>query len=358
MNECRILALLPFLVKGALSIEIFRAMLAKRLDVTVAYCDDTSALYPSDDMNDFRDSDHLIDLSRESVPSSLGVISKVIEQRNIDLIVQVGATNLYHHLSRWKDERPSLRIADILYNEFGHTLSHFLYERCIDGVIVESENMRDFVRRASFREAPPVEIVLSGVDLDWFTPSPDRAEAGPRMKLGYVGRMSSEKNPLGFIDLAERLLAVDPDLDFRMYGGGAESDAVRQRLAQSPGKEQITYGGFVDHSRTALHELDALILPSKFDGRPAIIMEANACGVPVIAAPVGGVPELIEHGINGFLAAPSDTESIHAVIANWKRAPESLAALKRSSREYATRHFDRQRMLDDYARAFMKVAST
>lgn len=356
MKRINVLALLPFLVKGALSIEIFRAMQHTDLDITVAFCDDTSALYPADDMADFRANERLIDLSKESLPACLGKIGQVIEERSIDLIVQVGATNLYHHLSRWKEEKPTLRIADILYNEFGHTLNHFLYERCIDGVIVESENMRDFVGRASLRPNPPVEIVLSGVDLDWFVPAQERTAVDRPLTLGFVGRMSPEKNPLGFIDLAERILSLEPKLEFRMYGGGGEAEAVRQRVEASPFREKIVYGGFVDHSRTALQEFDALILPSKFDGRPAIIMEANGCGVPVIAAPVGGVPELIAEGINGYLASPLDTDKIHSLVSGWTRNPESLATLRVRTREHAMKKFDRQRMLDDYASAFRKIA--
>ncbi len=286
MSDCRVLALLPFLVKGALSIEIFRAMPERGLDVTVAFCDDTSAQYPADEMEDFRASNRLIDLSKESLPSAFDVISNAILERKIDLVVQIGATHLYHHLARWKEAYPSLRIADVLYNEFGHTLNHFLYERCIDGVIVESEAMRDFVRRASFRDAPAVEIVHSGVDLAWFTPHVHEEAGASSLTLGYVGRMSPEKNPMAFVDLAEKLLSTDTDLEFRMFGGGPLADSLKQRLAQSPARERLTYGGFVEHSRTALHALDVLVLPSKFDGRPVIVMEANGCGVPVIAAPV------------------------------------------------------------------------
>ncbi|MBU1357831.1 MAG: glycosyltransferase [Gammaproteobacteria bacterium] len=355
-SDRNVLALLPFLVKGALSIEIFRAMPTRGLDITVAYSEDTSALYPADDMADFQERNRLVDLSTHSVPAKLEVINDLVRTREIDLIVQVGAHDLYHHLGRWKEQTPSLRIADILYNEFGHTQNHFLYERCIDGVIVESESMREYVVRASSRSSPPVRIVRSGVDLEWFAPLPDRDTSGASLTLGFIGRMSPEKNPLGFVDLAERLLPLDPSLRFRMYGGGDQADAVRQRLAGSPSKDQIVYGGFIEHSRKALHEFDALVLPSKFDGRPAIIMEANACGVPVIAAPVGGVPELIEEGINGHLIAPTDVRAIHALLTRWKHDPNALAALKQSSREHAVQRFDRARMLDDYAEAFKAIA--
>jgi glycosyltransferase involved in cell wall biosynthesis len=354
MDDCRILALLPFLVKGALSIEILRGLSATGFDVTLAFSEDTSARYPADAMEDFVADDRLIDLTRESMPGSLGVIRQAVRARNIDLLVQVGAP-LYPHLPRWKEDTPQIRIADILYNEFGHTVNHFLYERCIDGVVVESEAMREYVERASFKEDPAVKVVRSGVDLTWFKPREQRPVSDGRLTLGYIGRMSAEKNPMGFVDMAQRLLEIDPELEFRMTGDGPEATALRARLASAD--QHIVYRGFVEHSRTALYELDVLILPSRFDGRPAVIMEANGCGIPVIAAPVGGIPELIEEGTNGFLVHPEDTEEIHGLLSAWKASPERLVSLKASSREYASRNFDRRRMLDDYAQAFREIAS-
>jgi glycosyltransferase involved in cell wall biosynthesis len=356
MLECRALALLPFLVKGARSLEIFRAMPNRGVDVTVAFSG-TSAQYAADGMEDFIARDRLIDLSKSDLDESFEVIRKAIQDRRIDLVVQVGAP-LYSCLPRWKESNSKIRIADILYNEFGHTLNHFLYERCIDAVIVESEAMCRYAKRASGKAQPPIELVRSGVDLESFTPRDPTPSDGSPITVGYVGRMSAEKNPIGFVDLAERLLALDPDLEFRMAGDGPEAAEVEQRLKDSPYRHRIVYSGFVDGSRSALHQIDVLILPSKFDGHPAIVMEANACGVPVVAAPVGGVPELIAEGVNGYLMRPEETGLIQDLLSMWKESPETLTQLRCSAREYACRMFDRERMFDDCARAFQRIATT
>ena len=356
MKSPRILALLPFLVKGALSIEIFRALRAAGAEITVAFCEDGSATYQADAMADFQATGDLFDLSAINDSGRLKRIQDLIATKGIDLVLQVGATDLYHLLPYWKERRPELRIADILYNEIGHTLNHFLYERCIDAVIVESDFMSDFVKRSSAKPDPRVEIVHSGIDLQEFAPG-GRRTASPALKVGYVGRMSAEKNPMGFIDLAEKLGRLNPELAFEMFGAGGDAAAVRERVASSDIASRLTYHGFIEHSRDALHQLDALVLPSKFDGRPVIVMEANGCGLPVIAAPVGGVPELIREGSNGFLAHPTDVERIHALLVGWQQEPESLETQKRAAREHALQHFDRQRMIEAYAAVFAKVAA-
>lgn len=358
MNPPRILALLPFLAKGALSIEIFRALRARGADITVAFCRDESAALEPDAMEDFKATSDLIDLSTMGTgPKRLQLIQNLIVHRKIDLVLQVGAAELYHLLPYWKERLPDLRIADILYNEFGHTLNHFLYEGCIDAVIVESDYMRDFVRRSSGQPDRRIEVVHSGVDLADFSPADGDGRDGSRLKVGYVGRMSDEKNPIGFIELAERLGRLNPALDFEMFGSGPDAALVEGRIARSEMASRLKYHGFVEHSRDALRQLDVLILPSKFDGRPVTIMEANACGVPVIAAAVGGVPELVSEGVNGFLIPPVETERIHGLLSQWQAYLPSLEALKLSARAYAMQYFDREKMIEAYADAFSKVAA-
>lgn len=356
MNPPRILALLPFLAKGALSLEIFRALRARGTKITVAFCRDESAVLEPDHLEDFQATGDLIDLSATGAATKrLQLIQDLILDREINLVLQIGAAELYHLLPYWKERLPELRIVDILYNEFGHTVNHFLYEACIDAVIVESDFMCDFVSRSSRKSPPCVEIVHSGVDLKDFSPGSERP--GSRIQVGYVGRMSDEKNPIGFIELAERLGRLNPGLDFEMFGSGPDAAMVEARIAKSDMAHRVKYNGFVAHSKDALRQLDVLILPSKVDGRPVIVMEANACGVPVIAAPVGGIPELISEGVNGFLIPPAETERIHALLSTWQTHPKVLQELRLAARAHAVQYFDREKMIEAYAGAFAKLAA-
>lgn len=356
MKKPKILALFPFFVKGALSLIILRVMRDRGYFIKVAFYEDASAIYPPDPMEDFKRDGCVLDLSQLSEPQRFSLVQSEMQTHNFDVLLQLGAADLYHLLPYWKQETPSLRIVDTLYNEYGHTVNHFLYERTLDGVIVESEYMREFVERTSAKTEPNVKVLTSGIDLDVFAPSAEGKHTG-EMIVGYVGRMSAEKNPMGFIDLAEKVCDALPGVRFRMFGGGNESDLIRQRLENSHAQDRIAFEGFIDHTRNALHQLDVLILPSKFDGRPNIIMEAGACGVPVIAAPVGGVPELIAEGRNGFLIRPTDTERVCSLLASWSDDSAALDSIKKTSREFALAKFDRADMFDAYERALIDFAS-
>ena len=349
------MALLPFLVEGALSLNLLRALRAEGADVAAAFCLKGGGGYTADPMADFAAENRLIDLS-STPPHLLGErLKREFEARGTGLALQIGAFALYPVLPYLKQQLPALRVVDVLYNEIGHTLNHFLYEPAFDGVIVESHHMARFVRDSSLKPDPNVRVVESGVDLDSFSPKPGRLGTEP-LRIGYIGRFSLEKNPLGFIDLFERLAERLPRLTATMAGEGPLAEEVRVRVKASSVSGRLTYLGRVPSVSDALRAIHVLVVPSLLDGRPNIVMEASACGVPVIGSPVGGIPELIEDGVNGYLAAPGECERIASRLRAWDEDPSLLAAVSRTSREYAEARFDRRRMIANYADAFAHFA--
>jgi glycosyltransferase involved in cell wall biosynthesis len=164
--------------------------------------------------------------------------------------------------------------------------------------------------------------------------------------------MSPEKNPIGFVALAEQLHQRMPELRFRMFGEGPQSEAVCARIQASAARAVISYAGFVVHPRDAFACMHVLVVPSCLDGRPTVVMEANACGVPVIGARVGGIPELIEPGLNGLVLGPSQLDEIAAAVAQWICQSARYEALRASCRATAEKRFDRNRMFDRYEDVF------
>lgn len=354
--EPTILALLPFLAQGALSLRVLRAMRARGLGVAVAFTGEPGKMTP-DRAEDFGAGGQLIDLSFKAPEARRSLLEEALFRRNVGLVLQIGATPLYRDLPYLKERHHHLPIVDTLYNEVGHVVNHFLYERCLSGVIVESQYMRRFVEDRSGHPRLDVKLVESGIDLDEFAPVEKPARAGG-LVVGYVGRMSAEKNPLGFVELCEYAHAVLPGLSFSMVGAGPMAEEVERRADASIARGVLKFQGYRPDLVEALRELDVLVVPSKVDGRPNVIMEANACGVPVIAAPVGGIPELVVEGQNGHLAHPGEHGRIVEILETWSSRPEALAEIRRSSRALAERSFDQRRMMDRYAAVFTEYLTT
>jgi glycosyltransferase involved in cell wall biosynthesis len=347
-----ILGLFPFLTKGHLALTVFREMRHRGLEVVIAYSAETKHYVP-DLAEDFAQDDRLVDLSKIYQGNRLDALEDEMKRSNIGLVLQIGASPIYRYLPFVKEQFPEIAIVDVLYNEVGHVVSHFLFESAMDGVLVESDYMGRYVERSSAKKNPNIRVVKNGVDLETFTPSLE-ANGREGLALGYLGRMSAEKNPFGFIALAEQIYAALPDSTFPLGGEGNLAADVRARIKTSGARGAFRYDGHENEPQTMLRQLDALIVPSLLDGRPNVIMEANACGVPVIAAPVGGIPEMIEDGVNGHLFPATAVEPILQVLSRWRHNRQSLVRIKRSSRNFADRFFDRKSMLDRYEEVFLE----
>jgi len=342
-----VLALFPFLVTGSLPVSVMRDLHRRGEDAHVARYLPKAVGYTMDDMTDFASEGRLVDMYNHLGADGVDMLEQLCLERDIGVVIQVGSPWAYRQIARLKERRPELKFVDMLYNDGPHFHSFTLYGRVFDAAIVESRAMLE--RMQGGPHGAGVHQVESGVDLKRFIPC-GRALEEPRgeLVLGYVGRLSQEKNPLGFISIAERVLEALPWMRFKIFGQGPQEDEVRSRLLQSPARHAIKLGGFVEHPTLAFQRIDLLSVPSILDGRPAAVMEANACGVPVVGAPVGGIPELIDEGVNGHLVGPKDTKLLIEHLARLQADPASFALLRRRSRDAAEARFDRDSMMDRY----------
>jgi glycosyltransferase involved in cell wall biosynthesis len=352
-----VLVLFTYLVNGSMPLRLCREMRGRGMNVFISHYLDATGTYTPDRADDFRRAGKLVDLTECSPLYFRDLIEMAVDEHEVGLIVQVGCEPLYEFLPILRERRPDIRIVDMLFNDVGHVVSHFLFERGIDGVIVESHYMADYVRRSSEIEERNVHVVESGIDIETFKPNKRKTLRGDELVVGYVGRMSPEKNPRGFIDVAEAILAHNSSLKFKIFGEGSQSSDVKARVQASRWRDNISFVGYVEDIRSAYAQIDVLIVPSTLDGRPANIMEANACAIPVIATPVGGIPELIEDGVNGVLCPLTDTESMTKLLTLWQSEPASFDEARLKARKTAEQRFSRELMIQNYEALFASYLS-
>jgi len=147
----------------------------------------------------------------------------------------------------------------------------------------------------------PSEIIPTGVDTNFFKPAWDRP-ANSRLRVLFVGSLRAFKQPQLLLDAAAHFSQVD----FRIAGEGQ----LREPLAQRIEGERLRNAqllGFLDASQL-LHEYqsaDIFLFPSAWEGSPKVILEASACGLPVIVRK-NYMPETVIHGITGYQAGSDD----------------------------------------------------
>jgi glycosyltransferase involved in cell wall biosynthesis len=106
-----------------------------------------------------------------------------------------------------------------------------------------------------------------------------------------------------------------------------------------------------------LRASDALLLPSLNEGLPTVLLEAMACGVPVVATDCGGVSEAFTDGVEGFLVPPRDAKALAEALARLWRDPELRARMGEAGRRTATSRFTLERQLDEFLAMYREVAA-
>ncbi|RZL68531.1 MAG: glycosyltransferase [Variovorax sp.] len=304
------------------------------------------------------------------LPRFLGVehwkdfIDHLFASRDIQLLWVVGSAFMYDHTPALKLRHPKLRVADLLFNTVGHTANNRRYADCIDMTFVENTEVRDWLLAAGER-ADGIELIESGVDLIENAPTASREEAlasaglsGAGTVVGFFGRWSEEKDPLGFVEIAKRIPAELP-VTFVMTGAGPLEGALRDAIDAAgfaPGRFHLK--GAVPDVKPYLRACDILVLPSRLDGRPNVIMEALATGVAIVASRVGALPEMFDDTQQGYLCAAGDYECFAERIVGLASNGEVLARFKVAARELAEERLDIRVMLQAYERRLRKLAAT
>ena len=281
-------------------------------------------------------------------------VDRLFETRHIDLLWVVGSAFFYDCLPALRLRYPRLRVADLLFNTLGHTANNRRYADCIDLTFVENNEVHDWLIEAGERPER-ISVVQSGVDLVENAPPPDskkaREEAGlpeEAMVVGFFGRWSEEKDPLGFVEIARRV-PEKLNVTFVMTGAGPLESELRQAIAAAAfPPDRFLLKGAVPDLKLYLRACDVLVLPSRLDGRPNVVMEALASGIPVVSSRVGALPEMFEASRQGYLCAPGDYESFAARLIELATDRQKLTQFKRDARSHAEQNLNISRMLNAY----------
>ena len=134
--------------------------------------------------------------------------------------------------------------------------------------------------------------------------------------IGYVGRLSPEKGIENFAQAISFLSNERNDLKFYIIGDGNLMDKIQLYVKNNGLEDSTTILGRIDHLELPkyLNELQMLVIPSYTEGLPNIMLEAMACGTPVIAPAVGSIPDIITDSQNGFILRDNSPKSISAGI--------------------------------------------
>ena len=169
-----------------------------------------------------------------------------------------------------------------------------------------------------------------------------RRNPGGGWNIGVIGRVEPEKGQLRFVDAARTLMAEFSASRFSVIGAPLFSGPryLEEVKAASLGLP-IEFLGWQEDIGTAFSRLDLLVVPSSdSDSTPRVVLEAFAAGIPVVAFPSGGIPELVQDGETGFLAAAPSAAALAARIRSVLRMDRraATAVADRARAEWSQRY--------------------
>jgi glycosyltransferase involved in cell wall biosynthesis len=205
--------------------------------------------------------------------------------------------------------------------------------------------------------------IRNAVDLVDTSPASDAAHGALYSSLkskgdlviGLVGRLSPEKNIPGFLDVARRLAGKYDHLQFIIVGDGPERYGLEGLTMRLKLDGKVRFTGFVEEMESIYTSLDILVISSTTEGIPLTALEAMRHGIPVVSTRVGGIPEIIEQGVNGLIVDAGDMEALGKAVESLVVNKEKYLAISRNARDIVRRDFNRSSWIHKIQDCYISV---
>ncbi|MBN2372078.1 MAG: glycosyltransferase family 4 protein [Vicinamibacteria bacterium] len=237
--------------------------------------------------------------------------------------------------------------------------------RRADQCIPISEAIRREFIAAGF-DSHRIALIHHGVDTRRFHPASDSEKNELRRRLGlppgvelliFVGRLLKGKGIEVLIEAFEQVARARSQAVLALVGSGdgqslSIEEKTRSRVAGSSLAQRVLFTGRVDNVEDYLRAGDMFVFPSLFEALPLAVIEAGACGLACVASCTGGIPDVIEDGVDGLLVRPGDTPALVEATQRMLEAPDLRARLGNALREKVVRCFDLQFNVERYQALF------
>jgi glycosyltransferase involved in cell wall biosynthesis len=197
---------------------------------------------------------------------------------------------------------------------------------------------REAVQHLQARHGEACEVIptmIPRADLDDLTRGRSRSERAGRIRLLFVGRVEPEKDLDTLLDALRRARTHGTDVHLDVAGEGSERARLASLAAGAGLAPHVTWHGHVTHG-PRLYDLyrraDALVISSRTEGLPAVLIEAGLFGLPTVTTDVGGIAARVEDGVSGVIVPPGDAEALARGFSLLAESPQLRRAMGERAR--------------------------
>ena len=228
--------------------------------------------------------------------------------------------------------------------------------------IAVSADVEDSIRRHA-GDRVPVRTVLNGVNIRSYDPAnydgtAVRSAWGIPAEAPLVGTVAvfrTQKRLDHWLDVARQVHEAMPEVHFLLVGDGPLRGEVEAGIREHGLEEAVHLAGLQEETRPYFAAFDAYLMTSQFEGLPIALLEAMAMGVPSVVTAVGGIPELVEDGVNGHLHPFGALEGLATSLGRILEDKEYRRALGVAARQRVVDGFSMERMQGELEAIYERV---
>lgn len=237
-------------------------------------------------------------------------------------------------------------------------LTAMKYRSVARRIIAVSQYVRALLVAAGVEERR-VDVVYDGVDLSKVSQKSDsRRELGVEPEaclIGCVGQFVAEKGHDFLIRAFAQIRQLIPHAMLVLVGDGELKGQYRMLVQQLDLEGKVLFHGFVPDIGSVLPALDLFVFPSLHEGLGSSLLAAMACGVPICASRTGGIPEIIQDGVTGYLFNPGDVAAITQSMLEALKSPQRSCDLAKAAAKTVVQRFSVAHMVEATREVYANV---
>ena len=239
-----------------------------------------------------------------------------------------------------------------------------LLARITDALVAVSPEVRDELVALGVAPESKFRVIRLGIELDTRVSSDRKARAetrrvmgvpDERFVVGWIGRMTAVKRTDVVLNAFRALRDEGVDAVLCMVGDGPDRVAVEELAGELGIVRHCLFPGYQEEVGPFFAAFDVFVLPSGNEGTPVTAIEALASGCPVVATSVGGVPDVVDHGVDGFLVEPGTVDGLASRLGELARDTELRTRMGAAGRERMQTRYSVDRLIDDMDRLYREL---
>ncbi len=245
-----------------------------------------------------------------------------------------------------------------------YRIARRIFSYIIHDFIALSKDLEDYLRDRVGVAERKINQIYNGVESERFSPPATSSNLDPSngsdvITIGTVGRMKAVKNQTlltqAFIELNNKRPELKGNLRLRLIGDGPLRAECLTLLQQAGLEQQADLPGDRNDVPVQMQQMDIFVLPSLAEGISNTILEAMACGLPVIATRVGGNAELVEHDKSGLIVESENLSQMVEALEQYIDQPELRLEHGQRGRSLIEQQYSMEKMVNAYDSIYRKV---